>query len=244
MLTNAIAEMRTYGEGFIIADQAPDLLDEAVIRNTNTKIILRLPNEADCHLVGKAIALRDEQIHELAKLPAFVAAVYQNDWVEAVLCKSERFESGKPYAYEPKDYNAPLRKFMSVLFGTADRTELNAEEHELILNWIDRLENGDYTKGLLRSVLNGGTLTAQQKQVAAYNLFQGQKMALMLRDAADNTQGMERLKQEIRSSFRFDAGDAVIDAIRQQLCNALMTIGSCEDIVRRYEFVKPKGGLS
>ena len=26
MLTNAIAEMRTYGEGFIIADQAPGLL--------------------------------------------------------------------------------------------------------------------------------------------------------------------------------------------------------------------------
>ena len=41
MLSNAIAEMRTYGEGFIIADQAPGLLDMAAIRNTNTKIILR-----------------------------------------------------------------------------------------------------------------------------------------------------------------------------------------------------------
>ena len=38
MLSNSIAEMRTYGEGFIIADQAPGLLDMAVIRNTNTKI--------------------------------------------------------------------------------------------------------------------------------------------------------------------------------------------------------------
>ena len=57
MLTNAIAEMRTYGEGFIIADQAPDMLDEAVIRNTNTKIIFRLPDENDCELVGKSIAL-------------------------------------------------------------------------------------------------------------------------------------------------------------------------------------------
>ena len=38
MITNSIAEMRTYGEGFIIADQSPELLDEAVIRNTNTKI--------------------------------------------------------------------------------------------------------------------------------------------------------------------------------------------------------------
>lgn len=40
MLANSIAEMRTYGEGFIIADQAPGLMDKSVIRNTNTKIIL------------------------------------------------------------------------------------------------------------------------------------------------------------------------------------------------------------
>ena len=45
MLTSAIAEVRTYGEGFIIVDQAPDLLDTAVIRNTNTKIVLRLPEK-------------------------------------------------------------------------------------------------------------------------------------------------------------------------------------------------------
>lgn len=32
MISNAIAEMRTYGEGFIIADQAPGLLDMAAIR--------------------------------------------------------------------------------------------------------------------------------------------------------------------------------------------------------------------
>ena len=37
MLTSAIAEMRTFGEGFIIVDQAPGLLDLAAIRNTNTK---------------------------------------------------------------------------------------------------------------------------------------------------------------------------------------------------------------
>ena len=54
MLSNAIAEMRTYGEGFIIADQAPGLMDMSVIRNTNTKIILRLPDQADRELVGRA----------------------------------------------------------------------------------------------------------------------------------------------------------------------------------------------
>ena len=86
MLTNAIAEMRTYGEGFLIADQSPSMLDSAAIRNTNTKIILRLPEEQDRTSVGKSIVLDDKQIQELSKLPTGVAAVYQNDWQETVLC--------------------------------------------------------------------------------------------------------------------------------------------------------------
>lgn len=87
MLSNAIAEVRTYGEGFIIADQAPGLLDMSVIRNTNTKIIMRLPDAEDRELVGKSANLSDDQIKELAKLPTGVAAVYQNNWLEPVLCQ-------------------------------------------------------------------------------------------------------------------------------------------------------------
>ena len=85
LLANSIAEMRTYGEGFIIADQSPGLLDLSVIRNTNTKIILRLPEKNDRELVGYGAGLKEEQIEELAKLKRGVAAVYQNDWIEPVL---------------------------------------------------------------------------------------------------------------------------------------------------------------
>lgn len=90
MLANAIAEMRTYGEGFVIADQSPGLLDMSVIRNTNTKIIMRLPDFSDRELVGKAAGLNDDQIIELSKLPRGVAAVYQNDWIEPVLCSIQK----------------------------------------------------------------------------------------------------------------------------------------------------------
>lgn len=86
MLANSIAEMRTYGEGFVIADQAPGLLDMAVIRNTNTKIILGLPDLSDRELVGRAASLNDNQIVELSKLKTGVAAVYQNNWLEPILC--------------------------------------------------------------------------------------------------------------------------------------------------------------
>ncbi len=92
MIANSIAEMRTYGEGFIIADQAPGLLDMATIRNTNTKIIMRLPDKSDRELVGYSANLNDDQIVELAKLPRGVAAIYQNEWIQPVLCKVKKAE--------------------------------------------------------------------------------------------------------------------------------------------------------
>lgn len=103
MLSNGIAEMRTYGEGFIIADQSPGLLDMSVIRNTNTKIILRLPDQSDRELVGFSAGLSPEQINELTKLKRGVAAIYQNDWVEPVLVQIPRCELYEsPFAYAPK----------------------------------------------------------------------------------------------------------------------------------------------
>ncbi|WP_103641438.1 ATP-binding protein [Campylobacter concisus] len=95
MLANSIAEMRTYGQGFIIADQSPGLLDMSVIRNTNTKIIMRTPDFNDRELIGKAAGLTDEQIADIVKFPKGVAAIYQNDWIEAVLCKVDKFEANE-----------------------------------------------------------------------------------------------------------------------------------------------------
>lgn len=87
MISNSLAEMRTYGEGFIIADQSPEQMDLSVIRNTNTKIIMRLPSYEDRKLVGKSASLNDAQIDEVSKLPTGTAVVFQNDWMDPVLVK-------------------------------------------------------------------------------------------------------------------------------------------------------------
>lgn len=103
MLSNAIAEMRTYGEGFIIADQSPSAVHISAIRNTNTKILMRLPDETDRLLAGKSAALTEEQIDELAKLPKGVAVVYQNEWLEAVLCKVNYYcANTQPFKYSAR----------------------------------------------------------------------------------------------------------------------------------------------
>ena len=92
MITNSIAEMRTYGESFIIVDQSPSMLDAAAIRNTNTKIVLSLPETEDRKIAGTSMSLSDEQIDEIARQGQGEAIVYQNNWEEPVQCKVDLFE--------------------------------------------------------------------------------------------------------------------------------------------------------
>ena len=159
MISNAIAEMRTYGEGFIIADQAPGLLDMAAIRNTNTKIIHRLPDLSDRELAGRAANLNDQQIVELARLPKGVAVIYQNDWVEPVLCKIAKAEEGERFMYSRPIGDATDGQRDDVLsvarilaYGISVGTE--AELHS-IRERLDRLHIGASTKvSILRTVQN------------------------------------------------------------------------------------------
>lgn len=85
MLTNTIAEIRTYGEGFVIVDQSPSSVDISAIKNTNTKIVLRTPEAGDRDAIGRSMGLSDDQVNEIAKLPSGVAVVYQNNWISPVL---------------------------------------------------------------------------------------------------------------------------------------------------------------
>ena len=103
MLTQTIAEIRTYGEGFVIVDQSPSSVDIAAIKNTNTKIVLRTPEANDRDAIGRSIGLTADQVNEIAKLPSGVAVVYQNDWVAPVLTMIDKAAvEEKPYVADHK----------------------------------------------------------------------------------------------------------------------------------------------
>lgn len=178
MLANAIAEMRTYGEGFIIADQAPGLLDMSVIRNTNTKIILRLPDEEDRKLVGKSAALKEAQIDELSKLPLGVAAVYQNEWPEAVLCKIEAYPMPENAVYHkpskmPHEINAEF--VFGQLAAGKELEPLSSSEMEQLKLWLKRHETvlKPEDSRYLEWVFAGGELDVAKTRKAVFDFFGG-----------------------------------------------------------------------
>ena len=160
LLANSIAEMRTYGEGFIIADQSPGLLDMSVIRNTNTKIILRLPEKSDRELVGYAAGLDEEQIEELSRLKRGVAAVYQNDWVEPVLVQVSRcgIEESE-FCYIPDTPKVGVKNFQTQLirFLIQGRVDTPLE-----------FDISEIEKGLSSSGLSTGNIEFVEDCIAQY----------------------------------------------------------------------------
>lgn len=115
MIANAISEMRTYGEGFIIADQSPSILDPAVISNTHTKVFFMLPERQDREIPGNSLTLTEAQKQELARLSPGVALIHQNGWTNAVLCKINHFkkEKEKPFLYERPQFFKETRQMIS-----------------------------------------------------------------------------------------------------------------------------------
>ena len=87
MFTDMLAEMRAYGEGFIIADQIPTKLAPETLKNSNVKIVHRLIAPDDRAAAGSCINLDDRQTRALNNLTRGMALVHDERIGEAVLTR-------------------------------------------------------------------------------------------------------------------------------------------------------------
>lgn len=220
MLANAIAEMRTYGEGFIIADQSPHAVDIAAIRNTNTKIIMRLPDEMDRRLIGKSVALRDDQLEEIARLPKGVAIVYQNDWLEPVLCQVKKFAGREtPYVYRPADKT------------TSNRSTFNAQVLKLLLAPrirgiapadVNLIEAGMRSLPLLtRSKMPLYEALNESKREQPLTLWKPERFAFTAALIVDVLGCRSNVQQAIQTAPDFDALRDLLSALLSSLTDGL-----------------------
>lgn len=74
--TNMLAEIRSYGQGFIIADQIPNKLAPEALKNTNLKIMHRIVAVDDRDSMGGAMNLDDTQKRHATALGQGRALVY------------------------------------------------------------------------------------------------------------------------------------------------------------------------
>ena len=254
MLANAIAEMRTYGEGFIIADQAPGLLDLSVIRNTNTKIIMRLPDRMDRELAGRAANLNDDQIIELAKLPCGVAAIYQNEWVQPVLCKVAKFsEQQVRYIYTPRENDEHLDVEASsllkslldnimnkVVFGNGIYGDMLRLKQRIIRSKLDT----SVKKACLEYISSDNTDAPEVRQRLVYNLLSAKEAIEAAGHCNEITTWahsvVDRLNPSIKD-YSKEQIDLALTLILEEQANR--DAGYNNFLVRFIETYKAKGGV-
>ena len=220
MIANAIAEMRTYGEGFVIVDQSPGLIDTSVIRNTNTKILLRLPDKNDRDLVGKAAGLTEEQIDELANLECGIAAVYQSGWEEAVLCKIQKFEAEKAMQSDAVSqagcYDADVmvrQKFISKLMNP-DGKSASYDEAALLQNWQHDLKLSLVASKAFLAVVEGQDITDRGKLLLL-------RYILHLDDLPLRGQILSQARKQLEFDYGFSSQDELIEKVIQFLKDIL-----------------------
>jgi hypothetical protein len=189
MLSNAIAEMRTYGEGFIIVDQSPNMLDISAIRNTNTKIIMRLSELDDRRDIGKSATLSDEQIDEIPKLDRGVAVVYQNGWEESILSKIQISDieikrKNERYIYIQQKNSVDKKEIFTNIIKiiALNGTKILKEEREDILKEFsfnrDKYDlwagNNLFKKNILKYFIDSNNIDTTEKAKVLNNLLDGE----------------------------------------------------------------------
>lgn len=139
MITNSIAEMRSFGQGFIIVDQSPSAVDPTAIKNTNTKIIMRIPDADDRNRLGRSVGLNDEQINEISKLRPGNAIVHQSTWLQPVIVKIHHQQlEGKQKVKQIIANNQTDKMLLKLLIKQSN--SLTQEEVNDLIQYVEQLK--------------------------------------------------------------------------------------------------------
>lgn len=112
---NMLAEIRSFGQGIIIADQIPTKLAADTVKNTNLKIVHRTVMEDDRTCIGAAMHMTEEQVEYLCSLERGCAAVFSEGDNRPKLVKLPLI---KMNTYMPrKEMLNPIRKRIEVNFA-------------------------------------------------------------------------------------------------------------------------------
>jgi hypothetical protein len=93
---NIIAEMRSLGQGVIVAEQIPTKIAPDVLKNTNTKIVHRLVSADDQKAMGASLGLPDSDVHYLNQLGTGSALIHKEGMARPVEAKIDSTLTNEP----------------------------------------------------------------------------------------------------------------------------------------------------
>ena len=147
--TNMIAEMRSYGQGVIIAEQIPGKLAPDVIKNTSNKIIQRVVSSDDQKLVANTVGINEDDAIDLGSLRTGMALCHKEGMNLPVLVKIDQAKDD----YVSDDLLFTRRKgrgFEDISYSIM-RTSLYSESENMALRLLNTLMVSD-EQSVLESV--------------------------------------------------------------------------------------------
>ena len=169
-------------------------------------------------MVGRAANLNEDQITELAKLPCGVGAVYQNEWVQPVLCKVDRVDiDEKPYQYTPKkldgDYNKEVETALldcimkKVIARESDKTDLKSIRTAVIKSNLDSRIKGYF----LEYLDNDGEEALAALRKLVYNFLSAENAVINVKNFNDITEWVRKVVEQLTPSIK-DYSNKQIDS--------------------------------
>lgn len=115
MFTDILAEVREYGEGFVIVDQIPSKLTPDVVKNTNLKILHRLVAADDRSFVGSSMGLDLEQQEHIVRLGIGEAVVHSGGLDRPILIHVHRAKDDLREAFKEQMGLEQLKERMAAV---------------------------------------------------------------------------------------------------------------------------------
>jgi hypothetical protein len=108
MFANLLAEVRSYGEGIIVAEQIPSKVITDVVKNSAVKLMHRLPSLDDRQFVGSTMNLTDTQSESIVGLTPGLVAAHSDGMDRPVLVKIDASGRARE-GVDPIPCNPPLQ---------------------------------------------------------------------------------------------------------------------------------------
>lgn len=237
--TNLLAEMRSYGQGVVIAEQIPNKLAPEVIKNTANKIVHRLVAKDDQEVIANTAGIESENAIYLGGLKTGFALCHKEGMLQPVSVKIDEAKTDKTVADESL-YKKDLSKRMEALARNMYETRLSGIIQLYALKILSSIMYGANGETLYKGIDNAVEKirkAARTDDLPAIPDVDGTSVKKILK---------ETLKDEVLSFFTSGAfrGDALPEDFIADL-NALVdlpddkTLKRLRDKLERFYAIKP-----
>lgn len=189
VFTDMLAEVRKYGESFIIVDQIPNKMTPEILKNTNTKIVHKIFAQDDKDVIGDAMALSEEQKAYLSNLPTGRCIVLSQGWEKPlqVQVNKKSFTDEKPPSDEEirkiawQYYARPKVYKHGVLPGLEQKNSVTEND---VKQYVRLMQQGKEWVFLLKEYCNQGIM-GHNSQEKYQEMLNGLKQALQVTEDDD-----------------------------------------------------------